>query len=198
MASAQMMLRPERGRFLRPFHTGIFIRDYLLGRGPFGSPVIDPKRGAATEDIRYAYKNALLREYAEDMVAMAMEKGIELSIEEALERIPHRLTKMRSHSFYRYFHHLKMLRWVELTGEEEDSAMGGKPGARIERSGKSALVEVPQPRRFYRLTAKGKAASDIEWQDPLQALYNYPKEVRSPKPLRYRHPGSLPRGKKKA
>jgi len=198
MASAQMILKPERGRFLRPFHTGIFIRDYLLGKGPFGSPVIDSDQGAATEDIRYAYKNALLHEYAEDMVAMAMEKGIELLVEEALERIPKRLTKMRSHSFYRYFHHLKMLNWVEPTGEEERSAMGGSPGARVEKSGKTTLVEVPQPRRFYRLTAKGKAASDVEWQDPLQALYDYPREVRSPKPLKYRRPGSLPRRKKKA
>lgn len=194
----KIALRPERGRFLRPFHTGVFIRDYLLGKGPFGSPVIDSNRGAATEDIRYAYKNALLREYAEDMVAMAMEKGIELSLEEALERIPKRLTKMRSHSFYRYFHHLKMLAWVEPTGEEERSAMGGTPGARVEKSDNGTLVEVPQPRRFYRLTAKGKAASDVEWQDPLQTLYGYPREVRSPKPLKYRRPGSLPRRKKKA
>ena len=191
-------ITPQRGKFLRPFHTGIFIRDYLLGKRPFGSPVIDPKRGAAIEDIRYAYKNALLHEYAEDMVAMAMQKGIELSVEEALERIPHRLTKMRSHSFYRYFHNLKMLGWVEPTGEEEKSAMGGNPGARIEKSDRGTLLEVPQPRRFYRLTDKGKAASDIEWQDPLQTLYNYPREVRSPKPKRYRRPGSLPRKTKKA
>ena len=127
-----------------------------------------------------------------------MEKGIELSVEEALERIPHRLTKMRSHSFYRYFHHLKMLGWVELTGEEEKSAMGGVPGARVEKSDNGTLVEVPQPRRFYKLTDKGRAASDIEWQDPLQALYNYPPEVRSPKHLRYRRPRSLPRKGKKA
>jgi hypothetical protein len=194
---SQLPLTPGRGRFLRPFHTGIFIRDYLLGKEPFGSSPVDPKRGAATEDIRYAYKTALLREYAEDMVAMAMEKGIELLVEEALERIPKRLTKMRSHSFYRYFHHLKMLGWVELTGEEERSAMGGIPGARVEKSDNSTLVEVPQPRRYYRLTAKGKTASDTEWQDPLQTLYKYPREVRSPKPLRYRHPGSLPRRRKK-
>jgi len=195
---SQLPLRPERGRFLRPFHTGVFIRDYLMGKGPFGSSVIDPDRGAVIEDIRYAYKSALLREYAEDMVAMAMEQGVELSVEEALERIPQRLTKMRSHSFYRYFHHLKMLRWVELTGEEEESAMGGKPGYQIERGKRSAVVEVPQPRRFYRLTAEGKTASDIEWQDPLQTLYNYPRKIRSPKPLRYRRPGTMPRKKKKA
>jgi hypothetical protein len=195
---SQLPLRPERGRFLRPFHTGVFIRDYLLGKGPFGSSVIDPDRGAAIEDVRYAYKSALLREYAEDMAAIALEQGVEMSVEEALERIPQRLTKMRSHSFYRYFHHLKMLGWVEPTGEEEESAMGGKPGYQIERGEKRALVEVPQPRRFYRLTAEGKAASDVAWQDPIQALYNYPREVRSPKPLRYRRPGTLPRKQKRA
>jgi len=194
---SQLPLRPERGRFLRPFHTGIFIRDYLMGKGPFGSPVIDPERGAAIDDIRYAYKTCLFREYAADTVAMALEQGVEMSVEEALERIPQRLTKMRSHSFYRYFYTLKRLQWVQATGEVEKSAMGGKPGARIERGKRSALVEVPQPRRFYRLTARGKAASDVEWQDPLQALYNYPREVRSPKPLRYRRPGSLPRKQKK-
>ena len=62
------------------------------------------------------------------MVAVAMGKKIELSLQEALERIPKRLTRMRSHSFYRYFHHLKMLDWVEPTGEEEKSSMGGIPG----------------------------------------------------------------------
>jgi hypothetical protein len=193
MASDQMALRPERGRFLRPFHTGIFIRDYLLGLGPYGSPVIDPKRGTPIEDIRFAYKSALLRAYAEDMVAMAMEQGIDLPLEEAQRRIPQRLTKMRTHSFYRYFHHLKRLGWVEPTGEQEMSAFGGKPGARLEKTEKGALVEVPQPRRYYRLTDKGRAASEVEWQDPLQAWYKYPRHVRSPKPKEYRRPGSLPK-----
>jgi hypothetical protein len=117
--ASQLPLRPELGRFLRPFHTGIFIGDYLMGKGPFGPPAINPDRGAAIEDVRYAYKSALLREYAEDMAAIALEQGVEMSVEEALERIPQRLTKMRSHSFYRYFHHLKMLGRVEPTGEEE-------------------------------------------------------------------------------
>jgi hypothetical protein len=189
---------PSRGGFLRPFGCGWFIREFLLGHGPEGSTTIDPDRGAAIEDIRYAYKTALLKEYAEDMAAMAMEKGIELSVDEALGRIPKRLTKMRSHSFYRYFHNLKMLRWVQPTGEEEKSAMGGLPGARVEKSDNSTLVEVPQPRRYYRLTDKGKAAPDTEWQDPLQALYGYPREVRSPKPLKYRRPGSLPRRRTKS
>jgi hypothetical protein len=192
------LLRRARGGFLRPFGCGWFIRQFLLGHGPNGSRKIDPNRGAVIDDIRYAYKSALLRAHAEDMVAMAMEKGIKLSFEEALERIPHRLTKMRSHSFYRYFHNLKMLGWVEATGEEEKSGMGGTPGAIIRKGGKGTLVEVPQPRRFYRLTNKGKAASETVWQDPLQALYGYPVEIRSPRPKRYRRPGSLPRSKGKA
>ena len=78
-------------------------------------------------------------------MALATEKGIELSFEEALRWIPHRLTKMRSHSFYRYFHHLKMLGWVEPTGEEEGSLLGGVPGAKVERTAEgTTVVEVPQ------------------------------------------------------
>ena len=178
---------------MRPFGCGEFIRDFLMGEGPGGSQRIDPEVGAPTEDIRSAYKNALLVAHAEDMVAQAMEKGIELSVEEALERIPHRLTKVRSHSFYRYFHLLKQLGWVELTGDEESSLMGGVPGARVETTPQgTTLVEVPQPRRFYRLTAKGMEASDDAWHDPLQTLYDYPRELRSPS-RSYPRPGSLPR-----
>ena len=127
-----------------------------------------------------------------------MEEGIELTLEEALRRIPQRLTKMRTHSFYRYFHHLKRLGWVEPTGEEGPSGFGGVPGARFEKIEKGALVEVPQPRHYYRLTDEGSAASEIAWQDPLQTLYNYPKEIRSPRPKPYRRPGSLPKKKIKA
>ena len=195
----QMDLRPNRGGFLRPFGCGWFIREFLLSHGPEDSPVIDPERGAPTEDIRSAYKNALLRAHAEDMVALALERGIELSLDEALRRIPHRLTKIRSHSFYRYFHHLKMLGWVELTGEEEGSLIGGSPGARVEKTSRdTTLVEVPQPRRFYRLTRKGKEASDAAWSDPLQAFYEYPKWQRSQNKAERKlaRPGSLPRSPK--
>lgn len=109
------VVRPAIGGFLRPFGAGMFIRAYLGGDNTYGARVKDPKRGAPIDDVRSAYKNALLRAHAEDMVALALEKGIELPLEEALRRIPHRLTKIRSHSFYRYFHHLKMLGWVEPT-----------------------------------------------------------------------------------
>ena len=187
------LLRPRRGGFLRPFGCGQFIRSFLLGEAPYGAPGIDPNVGAPIEDIRSAYKNALLRAHAEDMVALAMERGIRLSLEEALRRIPQRLTKMRSHSFYRYFHLLKQLGWVEATGEEEGSLLGGMPGARVERTPEgTTLVEVPQPRRFYRLTARGREASRTAWSDPLQAIYDYPRETRSQRKP-YPRPGSLPR-----
>lgn len=186
-------LRPQRGGFLRPFGCGEFIRDFLSGHGPGGSPRIDPDVGAPTEDIRSAYKNALLQAYAEDMVALAMEKGIELSTEEALRRIPKRQSRMRSHSFYRYFHLLKQLGWVEATGQEEGSFPGGMPGARVEHTDRgTTLVEVPQPRRFYRLTSRGREAPSGAWSDPLQAIYAYPRETRSQRKP-YPRPGSLPR-----
>jgi len=39
-------LTPGRGGYLRPFGTAIFIRDYLMARGPdYGVEVIDPDRG---------------------------------------------------------------------------------------------------------------------------------------------------------
>lgn len=183
-------LRPSRGGFLRPFGCGKFIRAYLSGDDTYGACIDEPNRGAPIEDIRSAYKNALLRAHAEDMVALAME----ISVEDALRRIPHRLTKVRSHSFYRYFHHLEMLGWVEPTGEEKGSLLGGMPDAKVERTpGGTTVVEVPQPRRFYRLTVKGEEAPDVAWSDPLQAIYNYTREERSPrKAERLHRPGSLP------
>ena len=62
-------LRPNKGGFLRPFGCGWFIREFLLGHGPEGSPVIDPDKGAVQEDILYHYKLALHHAYAEDAVA---------------------------------------------------------------------------------------------------------------------------------
>ncbi len=195
---------PSRGGFLRPIGLGIFIRDFLAGRlkapdiedttrAIVGTLQVDPLRGAAIDDVRRAYKNFLFQEFGEEMVARALEKGIELPLEEAVRRIPQRLTKIRAHSFYRYFHILKQLGWMEATGEEEASILGGKPGARVERRGETTLVEVPQPRRFYRLTLKGLQAEDTLWSDPLQALYGYTREQRSAKRQPLPRPGSLPR-----
>ena len=62
-------LRPARGGFLRPFSTTWFIIEYLKGNGPQGSLKIGPDVGAPQVDIHRAYKEALHRVWAEDMVA---------------------------------------------------------------------------------------------------------------------------------
>ncbi len=122
-----IQLRPGRGGFLRPFGCGWFIREFLLGNGPEGSPKIDTEKGAVQEDIFYHYKLALHRAYAEDAVAWENEDRIRskkaiYSPEEYAERvdwyfrrIPYKLVKCRYHSFQRYFHWLKQLGWVEFT-----------------------------------------------------------------------------------
>ena len=166
------ILRPYRGGFLRPFGLGIFIRDYLAGLGPYGSLRIDPVGGACQTDIREHYKTALFKMHAEDAVAREIERRIKrrlppMTDEEeerfrlrAFERIPYKFTSIRSHSFARYFGMLTQLGWVEPTGREETSAFQEKyPEA--------------EPRRYFRLTDRGRAASDIGWSNPLRTLYGY-------------------------
>ena len=174
------LLRPARGGFLRPFGCAWFIREFLLGNGPMGSAVIDPDVGSPQVDIHRFYKEALFRAYAEDMVAVEEEERIRkklppLTIEEAeertryyVERIPHRLTRMRYPSFARYFSHLKRLGYVEETGKEELSLV------------QESYPPAP-PRRYYRLTEKRKRATMEELSDPIMTLYNYPRERRSAK-----------------
>ena len=75
-----MKLRPNPGGFMRPFGCGIFIRDFLMGRGPFGSPGIDPAKGAATQDIFYHYKLALHSAYAGDAADRENEKRVKAGL----------------------------------------------------------------------------------------------------------------------
>ena len=166
-------LRPGRGGFLRPFGCGWFIREFLLGHAPEGSIKIDPEVGACQEDIFYHYKLALHRAYAEDATAWENDDRVragkepytELEYAERvdwhLRRIPYKLVKARYHSFQRYFHWLKQLGWVEFTGKEEKSSV------------QEVMPEYPQapPRRYYRLTKKGKEAPDYEWSNPQLTLY---------------------------
>jgi DNA-binding PadR family transcriptional regulator len=167
-------LRPTKGGFLRPLGCGIFIRDFLMGKAPFGSPAIDPHGGACQEDIFYHYKLALHRNYAEDIVARENEKRVKAGkepytaseyaerVDWHLRHIPYKLVKSRFHSFRRYFHYLKQLGWVELTGEVE----------------RSTLQEVTKdhpdthPRKFYRLTKEGIAAPDEDWSNPQRLIYS--------------------------
>jgi hypothetical protein len=64
-------LRPARGGFLRLFSTAWFIREFLLGNGPMGSPRIAPNVGSTQTDVHRYYKEALHRVWAEDMVDIA-------------------------------------------------------------------------------------------------------------------------------
>ena len=163
-------LRPTRGGFLRPFGCGWFIREFLLGNGPWDSPRIDPDVGAPQADIFYHYKTALLRAIAQDRATKEEERRakrekrgirpdeIERLAERYLARSPYKARGCRYHSFVVYFSNLQRLGWVEFTGKEEPSAFQDHylPGP---------------PRKYFRLTKGGKDASDVAWADPLFALY---------------------------
>jgi len=175
MVSEPEIIRPYRGGFLRPFGLGTFIREYLAGNGPYGSQAIDPVGGACQTDIREEYKMALFREHAEDAVARELERRIKRKLppmtdeEEdgfrlrAFERIPYKFTSIRSHSFARYFGMLTALGWVEPTGKEETSSF-------------QEQYPEAQPRRYFRLTDRGRTAPDFDWANPQRALYGYSLE----------------------
>jgi len=163
-------LRPARGGFLRPFGCGWFIREFLLGHGPNGSPRIDPKVGAPQADICYRYKTALIKVTAVDKATRHEEKQarrekraispeeIERLTERYLARIPYKTTSCRYHSFVVYFSNLQRLGWVEFTGKEDASAF------------QDHYASGP-PRRYYRLSKAGREAGDAGWSNPHLALY---------------------------
>jgi hypothetical protein len=163
-------LRPKRGGFLRPFGCGLFIRDFLMGDGPHGSIKIDPMVGATQADIFFQYKNALRRATATDRATGAEEKiakrqkrrinpdNIDRLTDIYLNRLPYRSTGCRYHSFVVYFSDLQKLAWVELTGEETPSHF-------------QAHYPLGQPRKYFRITQKGRNASDDDWANPHRTLY---------------------------
>ena len=165
-----MDLKPSRGGFVRTFGCGTFIKQFLLGHGPNGSPVIDPDVGAPQADIFYQYKTALIKATALDKATRGEEKearreersinpdNIEALTERYLSRMPYKASGCRYHSFVVYFSTLQRLGWVEETGKEEPSAFQDHypPG---------------QPRRYYRLTEAGREAGDAAWANPQIALY---------------------------
>jgi len=164
------LLRPARGGFLRPFGCAWFIREFLLGHGPNGSPRIDPNVGAPQADVFYHYKMALRKATALDRATRVEEKrgrrekraidpaNIERLAERYLARMPYKAQGCRYHSFVVYFSNIVRLSWVEPTGREEASAFQEHypPG---------------QPRRYFRLTKAGKETSDAAWSNPHLALY---------------------------
>ncbi len=165
-----MPLRPKRGGFLRPFGCAWFIREFLIGHGPHGSPRIDPAVGAHQANIFYHYKTALLKATALDRATRQEERQarrekraidperIEQLTERYLARTPYKSTSCRFHSFVVYFSNLQRLGWVEPTGKEEASAFQDHypPGP---------------PRRYFRLTRVGKTAPEAAWANPFFALY---------------------------
>jgi hypothetical protein len=165
-------LKPSRGGFLRPFGCGWFTREFLLDHSPYGSPKIDPDVGAPQADIFHHYKMALIRATALDKATRVEEKRarrekrpidpetIEKLTKQYIARMPYKAQGCRFHSFVVYFSNLQRLGWVEETGREEPSAFQDHypPGP---------------PRRYFRLTDKGKSAPDYLWADPRKALYSW-------------------------
>lgn len=163
-----MEVRPNRGgnhHLLR----GLFTRDFLWGRVPFGSSIIDPRRGSTQSDINFEFKEASAREtarqHSERIISRMVLAGVDVTEERAemiyrreLYRLSIKFSRMRYHPSLVYFGLLKRLRWVEKTGEVEKSAIQqnypGAPG-----------------RVYYRLTRRGKEAGDELWSNPLFALY---------------------------
>ncbi len=71
-----LRLKPNRGGFLRPFGCGWFIREFVAGNAPYGSPVINPTIGAPQADIFHYYKEALRQ-------ASAMDRAIRMETKRA-------------------------------------------------------------------------------------------------------------------
>jgi len=165
-----MPLRPARGGFLRPFGCGWFIREFLLGNGPEGSPEIDPNIGAPQADIFFYYKKALLMAIAVDRATRQEEREakrskrrissdrIERLTQRYLLRTPYKSTGCRYHSFITYFSNLQRLGWVEESGK-------------VERSAFQDNYPLGYPRKFFRLTEAGRDAPESAWANPLAALY---------------------------
>ena len=163
-------VRPARGGFLRPFGCGWFIREFLMGHGPNGSPQIDVSVGAPQSDICYHYKQALLKAIAIDRATRQEERQarrekrrispdrIEKLAAQYLLRTPYKSNSCRYHSFVVYFSNLRRLGWVEESGKEERSTFQDNYARAY-------------PRRFFRLTEAGRAASDSAWANPLASLY---------------------------
>ncbi|MBN2075163.1 MAG: hypothetical protein JW762_06405 [Dehalococcoidales bacterium] len=165
-------LRPKRGGFLRVVSCGLFIRDFLLGLEPYGSPRVDPNTGTYQSFIFKQYKLVLMRTSSEDQAIRTEESiarresrridpdNIDKLIKEFYSRMPYKAHGCRYHSFITYFSMIQKLLWVKPTGEIENSHFQGK-------------YSEGQPRVYFHLTEKGKAAPDSQWANPHKVLYGY-------------------------
>ena len=142
-------LRPARGGFLRPFGCGWFIREFLSGNSPNGSPTIDPSIGAPQADTFYYYKTALREATALDRATRMEEKrarrekrridpdSIDKLTRLYLRRMPYKARGCRYHSFVVYFSTLQRLGWVEPASAAGVAARSGVGSG----EGGAALVE---------------------------------------------------------
>ncbi len=165
----EIRLRPQKGGFLRPFGCGWFIREYLSGNAPYGSPAIDPLLGASQADIFRYYKIALIGEMAMDRAVRLAEKLAKKEnkayspdlAEELYKKValtlPYKTTACRYHSFVVYFSMLIRLNWVEPSGYREPSSF------------QSNYPKGPS-KVYYRLTRTGLAAGDSAWANPQRCL----------------------------
>lgn len=165
-----LLLKPTRGGFLRPFGCGWFVREYLLGNGPYDSPTIDPRLGSPQADIFHYYKMTLQQATAVDRATRLEERKakkekrsidpdrIEKLIEKYLRILPYKSFGCTFHSFVVYFSNLQRLKWVEPSGYIEPSSFQDN-------------YPDGQPRKYFRLTKAGISASDLQWANPLKALY---------------------------
>jgi hypothetical protein len=68
-------LRPKRGGFLRPFGCGWFIREFLLGKGSYGFPNINPDVGTLQAESFHHYKIELVSVAALDKATIWVSEG---------------------------------------------------------------------------------------------------------------------------
>ena len=165
-----LRLKPQRGGFLRPFGLGWFIREFLVGNGPYGAPPINIASGAPQSIIFFHYKHALRRETALDRATRAEERRTKKEksridpekigelTQRYLARLPYKAKGCRYHSFVVYFAMLRRLGWVEFTGEEEPSQFQDN-------------YPEGQPRKYFRLTSTGLTAPESAWANPHRTLY---------------------------
>jgi len=116
--------------------------------------------------IFYYYKTALLKAIALDRATRKEERqarrekrpinpdNIDKLAERYLARMCYKAQGCRYHSFVVYFSNIVRLSWVEPTGREETSAFQEK-------------YPETESRRYFRLTDRGRAASDVDWSNPL-------------------------------
>lgn len=159
---------PHIGGSRHPLSRGLFVRDVLSGKsfeviekGLAGeisllSGNIDPNRGLPVADLFARYKDALV--LIEARQRQARDRRGRRPIGDYIHRVRRNTLGSRYLSFATFFSRLIRLGWVERTGEEENSLLGGE-------AGRDSRLNGPTARRYYRLTQVGLGAGSA-WLNP--------------------------------